>query len=110
MRGILLLAGVLVLAACKPAESPTFNSSAGSTPTPTNVSAAVDALPPAQRDAVLLRAIMDANLPCQKIEKAERMSTPDGKMEWRATCDGGTQHLIDIQPNGSATVLSRIHS
>jgi hypothetical protein len=110
MRAMLLLSGVLVLAACKPVESPTFNTSTGSTPTPANVSAAIDALPPAQRDAVLLRAIMDADLPCQKIEKAERMSTPDGKMEWRATCDGGTQHLVDIQPNGSATVVSRIHS
>lgn len=110
MRGFLLLTGVLVLAACKPVESPTFNKSSEPTSNPTNVSAAVDALPPAQRDAVLLRAIMDADLPCQKIEKAERMTTPDGKMEWRATCDGGTQHLVDIQPNGSATVVSRIHS
>jgi len=108
MRAMLLLTGVLVLAACKPAESPTFNSSTASTPNPTNVSAAIEALPAAQRDAVLLRAILDADLPCQKIDKAERMTTPDGKMEWRATCDGGAQHLIDILPNGSATVVSRI--
>lgn len=73
-----------------------------------NASAAVEELPEVQRNAVFLRAISDAGLACQGVTKSERLADTAGKPTWRAECNDGTAHLIEVSPDGTAVVTSRI--
>lgn len=68
--------------------------------------ATVAALPPGQQGGVFLRAIRDAGLPCQDVVDMERLPDQNGQKVWRATCDGGVQHLIQIGKGGIANVTS----
>jgi hypothetical protein len=96
----------LALTACQMA--PDQNASEG--PALTNISnytAEVAALPTRQRDAVFLRAIRDAGLGCQDVTKSMQVGDTAGQPLWRAECDGGTAHLIQVSPNGTAVITSR---
>ncbi len=84
------------------------NNSDDSADNVSNATAAVEALPEVQRNAVFLRAISDAGLPCQGVTKSERLADTAGKPTWRAECNDGTAHLIDVSPDGTAVVTSRI--
>lgn len=73
----------------------------------TNVAATVAGLSKEQRDGVLFRAIRDAGLPCQDIKQSEAMEPTQGKATWRAQCEDDAYHLIVINPDGNAQVISR---
>ena len=98
-------AGALLLSACNQQaaepEDVTVNEAADTT----NYVAEVMALNEAQRRGVMFRAIRDAGLPCQEVTSAviEPDMTPT---TWRAVCENGANHLIAMQPNGDATVMS----
>ena len=72
-----------------------------------NYSAAVAELDPAARAGVLFRAIRDAGLSCQKVTEVDEQPPMNGAPVWRARCDNGNYHLVQVTPDGTATVISR---
>jgi hypothetical protein len=69
--------------------------------------AAIENLSNTQQQAVFLRAIRDANIPCRDVTTVERIEPQGGLTTWRAQCDQGDAHLIAVQPDGNAQVMSR---
>jgi hypothetical protein len=67
-------------------------------------------LPENLRMVALLRAIRDAGLPCQGVTSATLINPDAAKPEWRAQCENGNYHLVTIDPNGTALVVSRTDS
>ena len=69
-----------------------------------NETAAMLALPKAQQDIVLFRAIRDAGQDCQDLRDAKRLDDLDGKPTWFVTCDRNRHWLIAMGPGGIAEV------
>ncbi|MEG8220558.1 hypothetical protein OSJ57_07980 [Sphingomonas sp. HH69] len=106
MRTILTSIALLALCACDAAEKIVTEPRevAGNV---TNYVAEVVALPEHQRNAVFFRAIRDAGLPCQNVTGAEQIATGEKAPMWRAQCEDGVAHLIQVLPDGTANVVSR---
>ncbi|MGC4251083.1 MAG: hypothetical protein QM605_06320 [Sphingobium sp.] len=107
MRAVMILAVLLTASACEQAKQDQLpvNHADGQA---MNYAAEIGNMPEASRDAALFRAIRDAGLPCQRIVGATLM--PDSgpnTVTWRARCEDDAYHLINIQPDGSAMVVSR---
>mgnify|MGYP003610097301 CR=1 FL=1 len=115
---ILLSATALGLAACSPSGSE--DTAAPATANIADEANAVDAnvaegnvqatvldMSDAERNIVLVRALLDSDIQCQGVEKSERVGDVSGLPTWRATCVGGKQHLISISTDGIAHVISR---
>lgn len=66
----------------------------------------VAALSDGQRNAVFIRAIRDARLDCQHVERSEPAGDYRGMPVWRATCRGGAEWTIVIGADGTAQILS----
>lgn len=64
------------------------------------------ALPPAQQQMVLFRAVRDAGQDCQDINRTERLPDQGGKAVWRVTCRGGGQLAVSMSTDGVATVVA----
>lgn len=103
MRTIWLVP-LLCLAACDPAPAPEAARNDVSETT-LNYQAEVAKLSAGQRNGVMIRAIRDAGIACQGVTATEPL--PDqGSGFWRATCQGGASHIIQINPDGTANVVS----
>lgn len=104
-KPVLIFASLSLLAAC--GEGP-----ANETPPPADTSngmnyqAAVLELPDRQRNVVMVRAILDAGVPCQGVTKSVRVRDFEGAPTWAATCTDGRQHLITLSRDGTARVVS----
>lgn len=72
----------------------------------TEVQRKVLAMPERQRNVVLIRALIDADLPCDGVMKSTRVEDQDGAPMWRAECKNGSFHLITITPDGMAKIFS----
>jgi hypothetical protein len=72
-----------------------------------NVAAQVIAMNDAERNAVFIRAVMDAGLKCDHVDSSVRLPDQDGNPLWRANCKGGAAHMITITPDGTAKIVSR---
>lgn len=117
MRLLLIGTTLLALVGCSPANNASNNSAidnaAAAANTATNQGeavnyvAAIANLPEASQQGVFLGAIRDANISCRDVTKVERLPDEHGVPTWRAQCDQGAQHLIQVQPDGSAKVTSR---
>ena len=66
----------------------------------------VAALSEGQRNAVFIRAIRDAGLDCQHVERSVQADSVRDMPVWRATCQGGAEYAIAIGADGTAQVLS----
>lgn len=65
----------------------------------------VRAMPEAQRNAVLIRAIRDAGQECQHVESAEpQPAAADGSPVYLARCAGGRAYAVGIGRGGNASV------
>lgn len=107
MRTLALLAALLIMSGCKPAQEKKASpsSTAGQS---INYVDEIAKLPRQARDAALFRAIRDAGLPCQQIIDSRPMpGAAAPAATWRAQCEDKAYHLIHIQPDGSAVVASR---
>jgi len=104
MRTIMLSSTVALAALGLGGCSPQANDAAQ--PADGNVAATVAGLAPGQQRGVLFRAIRDAGLACQHVAGAEQMPDSHGHAQWRARCDDGIEHLVDVAPDGVATVVS----
>lgn len=72
-----------------------------------NATSAVLALNDRQRNAVFIRAILDAGLQCEGVTASERIADQNGQPTWRANCGANSAHIISIGPDGTATINSR---
>jgi hypothetical protein len=65
----------------------------------------VAALSEGERNAVFIRAIRDAGLDCQHVERSVSAGTAQNMPLWRAACQGGADYLIAIGADGTAQIL-----
>lgn len=112
MKHMLWIAGAAVaLAGCQGGaeQEPVANASANATSNASgeDVGERVAALSERERNVVFIRAILDANLPCQSVKTSQRLEDQDGRPLWRADCSGGGSHMISITPDGTANIVSR---
>lgn len=80
----------------------------GNDGTPVNALERVLAMTDRQRNATFVRAILDANLPCDGVTKSERLPDQNGKPVWRVDCKGeNNSHIVSVTPDGTVTINSR---
>ncbi|WP_176597447.1 MULTISPECIES: hypothetical protein [Sphingobium] len=108
MRKWMVLAGVLTLMACGEKSDPIAAVDKRTTPE-TGAAAEVAKLDEAQRNGVLERAVRASGAACPTVAKSERTEVRHGVMGWKAECNNGTAHLIEIQADGTANVTSRTY-
>lgn len=94
------------------APAPVINDAAeanaiGNDGAPENALAAVLAMGDRERNAVFIRALLDAGLQCEGVTSSERVADFNNLPAWRATCTDGNSHLINISPDGTANIASR---
>jgi hypothetical protein len=112
-RPILLMPPILlslaVLAACGAEPQATNNSQTNTVAAADDVDylARIRSMPQGQRNAVFLRAIRDANQPCQGVTELTEVTGTGGPATWAARCDDGGRWVVSIAPNGTATVSSQ---
>lgn len=108
MRKWMVLAGVFSLMACGK-SSETITAVDNQTAPETGAAAEVARLDETQRNGVLERAVRASGAVCPTVTRSERTEVRHGIMGWKAECDNGTAHLIEIQSDGTANVTSRTH-
>lgn len=107
MRTLLALVTSLALISCGgnddqvPANTMSASRSTGAI-------AKVAGLNDLQRNGVFLRAIRDSGIACQEVLTSEHIKLGNGNMGWRAKCENGNAHLIEILDDGTAKVTSRV--
>lgn len=107
MRMMIIPVAALSLGACQAATDQNAAQPSGTPGNTANYAAEVVELSTAQRNAVFLRAIRDAGLDCEGVTNSERLADTASAPTWRATCDGGTAHLVQVKPDGTAVIVSR---
>lgn len=107
MRKLMALAAAFTLISCGGGDEKTATSNVQATPV-TDAIAQVASLSELQRNGVFLRAIRDSGIACQEVSGSERIKLGNGVMGWRAKCENGNAHLIEILNDGTAKVTSRV--
>lgn len=112
MRIILVTLTLFALGACKAADKDAGagNNAANQTNAARDVRnyvAEVTALSEPERNAVFFRAIRDAGLSCRAVSGSEQIEATRGTVTWRAQCEQGMAHLVQVMPDGTAIVVSR---
>lgn len=90
---------ILALAACGDTQPPE--------PEPANMSSAnaIESMPEGQRNAVFIRAILDAGEECQGVERSERRGEHEGFPVWVAHCTGGGgSWAVIVTGDGNAVI------
>ena len=102
MRTLVIALFAVVTAAC----SGSGHNQAGATANaPVPAGQQVAALSEGQRNAVFIRAIRDAGLDCQHVQRSVQAGSAQGMPIWRATCRGGADYMIAIGADGTAQIL-----
>lgn len=107
MRILMALTAALALISCGGGDEKTAPTNNQAKPM-TGAIAQVAGLSELQRNGVFLRAIRDSGIACQEVSGSERIKLGDGVMGWRAKCENGNAHLIEILNDGTAKVTSRV--
>ena len=95
---------ILAAAACDGGGTGTSNKV--EVPGPESVQNRLETMPEAQRNAVFIRAIRDADQQCQHVESSQRAGEHQGFPVWNATCAGGGTWTIVVMNDGTAAVLN----
>lgn len=103
MRASLITALALATAACSGGQNQANIANTANAAEP--VTNQVAALSDAQRNAVFIRALRDAGMDCQHVERAVPAGMVQNMPAWRATCQGGAEWTILIAADGSAQIL-----
>ncbi|WP_242125338.1 hypothetical protein [Sphingobium sp. Sx8-8] len=108
MRKMIVLAAAFSLMSC--GDSSDTKPAAKPQPAPdTGAAAAVAKLDEGLRNGVLEKAIKASGALCPSVTRSERAEIRPGIMGWKAECDNGTAHLIEIHADGTADVTSRTY-
>jgi hypothetical protein len=103
----LILGATLLIAAAACTETPPGNTAASTNAAGTsdvNVQQRVAAMPEGERNAVFIRAIIDAGLECQNVQSASPVAGAAGGASWVARCEGGRAYTITLGAGGNAIV------
>jgi hypothetical protein len=101
MRAPVIAVAALAAAACSGGpNAPAANVANTAAPAGSQVAA----LSEGQRNAVFIRALRDAGLDCQHVDRSVPAGTAQGLPIWRATCQG-SEYLIAVGPDGTAQIL-----
>lgn len=106
MRTWVMTATAFALASCGGSNDTTAPDQAEAAPE-TGAAAQVARLDETQLNGVLERAIRAAGSACPQVVRSERAEVRKGIRGWKATCDNGSAHLIEITSDGTANVTSR---
>jgi hypothetical protein len=106
MRMILAIGVLLALAACGSGDDPLPTRETGPAPL-SDFALKVSKLTEVQRNGVFLRAIRDSGIACQEVLASESIEIRSGVMGWRAQCQNGSPHLVEILADGTAKITSR---
>lgn len=101
----------LALAGCGPSDSRRNSgmvNDAATSPEGVATLNKVIAMSDKERNIVLVRAVMDANMPCDGVVSSERTKDQDGHPAWLANCRNGSTHMVIFLNDGSAKVLSPV--
>ena len=96
----------LILAAGACSDGGTETANKVEVPGPESVQNRLETMPEAQRNAVFIRAIRDADQQCQHVESSQRAGEHQGFPVWNATCAGGGTWTIVVMNDGTAAVLN----
>lgn len=108
MRKWMVLAGVFALTACGQGGEQ-ITAVDNQTAPETGAAAKVAKLDESQRNGVLERAVRASGAACPEVTKSEHTEVRHDVMGWKAECNNGTAHLIEIQADGTANVTSRTY-
>lgn len=112
MQKILLVAiAVLAAGACgplAPSDRSEVDNAAAAVPAvaETDYQQRLRTMADGQRDAVFIRALRDAGIPCQGVEESSYLGTNQGNASWTASCDDRSQWLITVGSGGVAQIMS----
>ena len=106
MRAVSIVLALLALGACDSSDKHAVEK-ADAVGNVANYTAVVSGLSERERNPVFLRAVRDAGLPCQDVTKSEQVSGGGAGRMWRAQCEDGVAHLVQVMPDGTANVVSR---
>jgi len=104
MRASLIAMLALATAACGGGQNqaaPAAESANNTAPAGTQVAA----LSEGERNAVFIRAIRDAGLDCQHVDRSVALGNVQNMPAWRATCQGGGEYTIVVGADGNAQIL-----
>ncbi len=104
MRALPIAIAALALAACQ-AEVPEARNQAEATAGATVLQNQLEAMPEGQRNAVFIRAILDAGQDCQHVDGSMRAGDHQGFPLWSVRCDNGRNFTIAIGNAGEAQVI-----
>jgi hypothetical protein len=104
MRFTLLICALSALAAC--GDQATSSPEATGNPSREDYQARVTEMSRGQRNAVFIRAIRDAGLPCQHVAASAYIAKYRGFDMWTAQCPGSGDWALLIGPKGTAQVIS----
>ncbi|MHA6768518.1 hypothetical protein [Sphingobium ummariense] len=108
MRTVIVLAAALTLIACDGGSDQAAMPRNQAAPD-TGAAAEVARLDPSIRDEVFAKAIRDSGAACPTVTQSQRAEIRTGVRGWKAQCDNGSAHLIEITPDGTAKVSSRTY-
>lgn len=60
------------------------------------------------RRATFLRAIRDADQPCQDVVSEREIAPVNGQASWAAACETGAAWVIAVAPDGNAKVTNAV--
>lgn len=106
----MVLAPLAALAACGPASdqnSEQAGAPVNSAQAETGAAAQVAKLDEGLRNGVFEKAIRDSGAACPSVTVSARAQISPGVAGWKAQCDNGSAHLIQILDDGTAKVTSR---
>lgn len=108
MRKLMFVMALISVGGCKASDENPAVADDSAKSADRNYIAEVKALPEARRKALFFRAIRDAGLPCQTVTKAEPVDSSEKAPTWRAECEDHTAHLVQVMPDGTLYVTSRV--
>ncbi len=104
MRTFPVAIAIFSLAACQ-AEPPAPRNEAEATAGATAVQNQIEVMPEGQRNAVFIRALLDAGQDCQHVAGSSRAGDHQGFPLWSVSCDNGRSFTIAIGNDGEAQVI-----
>ncbi len=108
MRRLMVLGLVVALAACGDNGGDPVMADNRQEPE-TGATAAVSKLDEGLRNGVFEKAIRASGAACPSVTGSDRAEISPGVRGWKAQCDNGSAHLIQILSDGTAKVTSRTH-
>ncbi|MBX3560263.1 MAG: hypothetical protein KF780_00465 [Sphingomonas sp.] len=104
MRASLIPLAALALAACQ-GQAPEPHNEAAGTAEATATQNQIEAMPEGQRNAVFIRALLDARQDCQHVDQSVRAGDHEGFPLWSVRCDNGRAYTIAIGNGGEAQII-----